>query len=92
MTKKDLINAVQAEYGDLTKKKVGEVLGATFDAIARALKDEGRFAVPGFGVLTVKTRASRTGRNPRSGDSIEIPESKTVGFKLAPDFRNSLNG
>ncbi len=90
MTKKDLINAVQAEYGDLTKKKVGDVLAATFDAIARALKDEGRFAVPSFGVLTVKTRAARTGRNPRTGGTIEIPASKTVSFKMAPDFRNSL--
>lgn len=90
MTKKDLINAVQAEHAELTKKKVGDVLEATFDAIARALKDEGRFAVPGFGVLTVKTRAARPGRNPRTGGSIEIPASKTVNFKMAPDFRNSL--
>lgn len=92
MTKKELINAVQAQYEDLTKKKVGEILTATFDTIAAALKDEGRFAVPDFGVLSVKTRAARPGRNPQSGEKITIPESRTVGFKLAPDFKKSLNG
>lgn len=91
MTKKELINAVQGEYGDLTKKKVGELLQATFSTIASALKDEGRFAMPDFGVLTVKTRAARPGRNPQTGEKIMIPESRTVGFKLAPDFKKSLN-
>lgn len=92
MTKKELINAVQGEFGDLTKKKVGEILSTTFETIATALKDEGRFAVPDFGVLTVKTRAARPGRNPQTGEKITIPESRTVGFKLAPDFKKSING
>lgn len=91
MTKKEAIDAVQATHSDLTKKRVGEIFAATFSAIADTLKSEGRFAVPGFGVLTVKTRAPRTGRNPRTGEQIQIPESKTVGFKLAPDFKKSLN-
>lgn len=91
MTKKELINAVQGEYDDLTKKKVGEILTATFETIASALKDEGRFAVPDFGVLSVKTRAARPGRNPQTGEKIMIPESRTVGFKLAPDFKKSIN-
>ncbi len=91
MTKKDLIADVQAGNADLTKKKVGEVVDALFDTIAGALKSEGRYSHPGFGTFTVKTRAARTGRNPQSGDTIQIPESKIVNFKPAPDAKNALN-
>lgn len=91
MTKKELIAAVQDQFGgDLTKKQVGEITDAVFETIAQAIKEDGRYSHPGFGTFTVKTRAARTGRNPRTGEKIPIPASKTVGFKPAPDFKESL--
>jgi DNA-binding protein HU-beta len=91
MTKKELIAAIQDGAGkDLTKKQVSELAEATFDVIAEALTKEARFAFPGFGTLTVRKRAARTGRNPRTNSPIQIAESKTVAFKPAPELKKSL--
>jgi DNA-binding protein HU-beta len=95
MTKKDLISAVQAEFNSdpnsLTKKQVGAIIEALFDSIGEAIKEEGRYSQSGFGTFTVKTRAARTGRNPQTGDSITIPESKSIGFKPAPELKKAAN-
>lgn len=91
MTKKELIAAIQDGAGkDLTKKQVSELTEATFEVIAEALKKDARFSFPDFGTLTVGKRAARTGRNPRTNAPIEIPESKTVKFKPAPELKKSL--
>lgn len=91
MTKKELIAAIQDGAGkDLTKKQVSEITEATFDVIAEALKKDARFSFPDFGTLTVRKRAARTGRNPRTNQPIQIAESKTVGFKPAPELKKSL--
>lgn len=91
MTKKELIAGIHANLGDaLTKKQVSELVDATFGQIASAINDSGRYSHPGFGTFTVKTRAARTGRNPRTGDSIQIPESRTVSFKPAPELKKAL--
>ncbi len=91
MTKKELIAAIQDGAGkELTKKQVSELAEATFEVVAEALKNDTRFSFPGFGTLTVGRRAARTGRNPRTNDPIEIPESKTVKFKPAPELKKSL--
>lgn len=91
MTKKELISAIQEGAGkDLTKKQVSELAEATFEVIAEALKKDARFSYPDFGTLTVRKRAARTGRNPRTNETIEIAESKTVAFKPAPELKKSL--
>ncbi|MFZ4738136.1 MAG: HU family DNA-binding protein [Bradymonadia bacterium] len=91
MTKKELISAVQESAGqDLTKKQVDAVVDAVFSTIAGAIKDDARYSHPGFGTFTVKSRAARTGRNPRTGKEIKIEASKSIGFKAAPDLKNSL--
>jgi DNA-binding protein HU-beta len=90
MTKKELIAAVQENAGEnLTKKQVDELVDAVFTTIANAIK-EGRYSHPDFGTFTVKSRAARTGRNPRTGKEIKIPASKSVSFKPAPVLKNSL--
>lgn len=92
MTKADLIEAVIERAGvpDLTKKTTGEIIDGVFDAVKEAIGDDGRFSMPGFGTFSVKTRQARSGRNPRTGATIQIPESKTVGFKPAPVFKQAL--
>lgn len=90
MTKAELISAVAAASDGLSKKAVEEIVDGVFDAVAGAIKSNGRFAYPGFGTFTVKARAARTGRNPQTGKSIKIPASKNVGFKAAPALKGKL--
>lgn len=94
MTKAELIEKVHgqaAESGNaLTKKQTGELVDIVFSVLGGAIRQDNRFTYPGFGTFTVKERKAREGRNPRTGDPIQIPASKTVSFKPAPKFKESL--
>lgn len=92
MTKSELVDAVfeAAALPDITKKTTGEIVDAVFEALKDTVVEHGRFSYPGFGTFSVKKRQGRTGRNPRTGDAIEIPESRTVGFKPAPGLKEAL--
>lgn len=90
MTKAECIQAIQKVNKDLSKRATEEVVDTTFSILAKAIKKEGRFAFPGFGVFTVRNRKARKGRNPRTGAIISIKPSKTVGFKPAPSLKKSL--
>jgi len=79
MTKGDLVSAV-AKAAGLNKSTAGEAVDAIFDSLARAIKKDKRFQVPGFGTFTVRSRKARKGRNPQTGDEIAIRASRTVGF------------
>jgi DNA-binding protein HU-beta len=93
MTKSELIAQVveQIEDDKLTKKLTEEVIEATFEVVKAALQEDSRFSFPGFGTFTVKERAERKGRNPRTNEEITIPASRTVTFKPAPRLKTSLN-
>ena len=88
MTKADLIETV-AEKG-MTKKAAAELVDALFVTIGKSIKKEGRFAYPGFGTWTVRSRKARKGRNPQTGAEIKIKASKTVGFKPAKELKSGL--
>lgn len=92
LTKDDLIIAVTKAVKDdsVSKRLAGDIIDATFEAIGKSIKKEKRFAYPGFGTFTVRTRKARKGRNPQTGEEIKIKASKTVGFKPAPALKNSL--
>ncbi len=91
MTKAELIEKLQKSSGkELSKKQLGLLLDDVFDNIARSVKRDKRFSYPGFGTWTVRKRAARVGRNPRTGDQIKIAASKTVTFKPAPNLKNVL--
>jgi DNA-binding protein HU-beta len=90
MTKAELVNEVVKQSGDLSKTSVQAVIDATFSIIAETLKNEAKFAYPGFGTFVVRTRKARVGRNPRTGEQVAIEASKTVGFKPATQLKNSL--
>ena len=89
MTKAELIDAVQSATGE-SKKRTADIVDAVFGAVGSAVSNDGRFSYPGFGTFTVRERKARTGRNPRTGESIKIPASKTVAFKPAPSLKDSL--
>jgi DNA-binding protein HU-beta len=80
MNKTDLINAI-AEAAGLTKADATKALNATTAAIANAVKNDDKVALVGFGTFSVSERPGRTGKNPRTGEVIEIPAKKVVKFK-----------
>jgi len=89
MTKAELINVV-ARATKMSKRGAGGAIDATFDALARAIKKDKRFQVPAFGTFSVKSRKARAGRNPRTGEAINIKASRTVGFKPSPSLKKGL--
>ncbi len=89
MTKAELVAEIAKQAG-ITKKEADAALKAAVAAISKALKNGERVAIPGLGIFTVKQRAARKGRNPRTGEVIEIPARKVVAFKPAKDLRESI--
>lgn len=82
MTKAELISTVQASLGaDATKKCAEKAVAAVLAAIQEGIQKDQKVQLVGFGTFAVKTRAAREGRNPKTDAKMQIPESKTVGFK-----------
>ncbi|MCB0327717.1 MAG: HU family DNA-binding protein [Bdellovibrionales bacterium] len=92
MTKAELIEKVTTtvKHRDLSKAAVNEVADAIFNNLSKGIKKDKRFTYPGFGTWTVRTRKARKGRNPQTGAVINIPASKTVGFRPSPEFKGIL--
>jgi DNA-binding protein HU-beta len=89
MTKADLISLV-AKTAKMSKSGAEGAINVTFAALTRAIKKDKRFQMPAFGTFSVKSRKARTGRNPRTGEVINIKASRTVGFKPAPSLKKGL--
>jgi len=89
MNKTELVAAVAAK-AELSKKDAEAAVKAVVDSIAEALADGDKVALVGFGTFDVKTRAARTGKNPRTGEKIEIPESKVPSFKAGSALKDAV--
>ncbi|GAB2883603.1 HU family DNA-binding protein [Microbulbifer echini] len=90
MNKSELIEAI-AESADIPKAAAGRALDAMVDSITDALKKGDQVALVGFGTFAVKERAARTGRNPRTGDPIEIAAAKIPNFKAGKALKDAVN-
>jgi len=90
MNKTDLIDAV-AQETDLTKKQSEAAINATLDAIVKALADEEKVVLVGFGTFETKKRAARKGRNPSTKEVINIPASKAPVFKAGKGMKDKVN-
>jgi DNA-binding protein HU-beta len=90
MNKAELIDAV-AGSANLSKADAGRALDAMVDAIAGALKKGQQVSVVGFGTFSVKHRAARSGRNPRTGETISIAASNVPGFKAGKALKDAVN-
>ena len=90
MNKSDLIDSIAASTG-LTKADAGRALDATTANIASALQQGQSVSLVGFGTFSVKHRAARTGRNPRTGEQIQIPAKNIASFKPGKSFRELVN-
>jgi len=89
MNKTELINAIAAKSG-LSKKDSEKALGATIDAISGALKGGQKVQLVGFGIFSVKDRAARIGRNPKTKAPINIPATKTPVFKAGKALKDAV--
>ena len=89
MNKVELINAVAAS-AELSKKDAEAAVSATLDAITAALQEGDKVQLVGFGSFEVKKRAERTGRNPKTKETIQIPASKVPVFKAGKALKDSV--
>ena len=89
MNKTELI-AAAAEQAGMTKKDTEKVLNAALDAIAAALAKNDKVQVSGFGIFEVKEREARTGRNPQTGEPMEIAASRTPSFKASKTLKDAI--
>lgn len=90
MTKADLINAL-VEDTSLPKKDCDAFLNSFTAQITNSLKAGNDVILIGFGSFTVKDRPARTGRNPRTGDAIQITACKVAGFKAGKPLKEAIN-
>lgn len=91
MNKAELIEAVQGSLGkDATKRAAEDAVAAVLGAIANGVRSQGKVQLIGFGTFEVKNRAARMGRNPKTGEPMQIQASKSVGFKPSSTLKSSL--
>ena len=90
MTRAELIVQV-AERAKLDRKTAEKAVSATFEAIKEALIEGDKVQVLGFGTFEVRERAARKGRNPRTGEEIEIKSSKLPSFKSGKSLKEACN-
>ncbi|ABE59394.1 MULTISPECIES: nucleoid-associated protein HU-beta [Chromohalobacter] len=90
MNKSELIEAIAAS-ADIPKAAAGRALDAMVDTVTDSLKKGDSVALVGFGTFSVKERAARTGRNPQTGQTIEISAAKVPTFKAGKALKDSVN-
>ena len=90
MNKSELIEAVAAS-ADIPKAAAGRAVDAVVEAVTGALKNGDQVALVGFGTFSVKERAARTGRNPQTGQPIQIAASKIPSFKAGKALKDAVN-
>ena len=90
MNKGDLIEVVADDAG-LSKADATRAVDALIGAVTKALKSGNDVSLVGFGTFAVKNRAARQGRNPRTGETIQIAASKVTGFKAGKALKDAVN-
>ncbi|WP_227763994.1 HU family DNA-binding protein [Zhaonella formicivorans] len=90
MNKTDLVSSV-AEKAEFTKKDAEKAVNAIFASIEEALAKGDKVQLVGFGTFEVRERASRTGRNPKTGEEISIPATKVPAFKPGKALKDAVS-
>ncbi|MEM7620703.1 MAG: integration host factor subunit beta [Pseudomonadota bacterium] len=91
MIKSELIHKITLANPHLYQRDVERIVNVIFDEIITALASGDRVELRGFGAFTVKHRASRVGRNPRTGEQVSVPEKFVPFFKSGKEMRERLN-
>lgn len=90
VNKTQLVESI-AENADISKASAGRALDAFIEAVGTTLQSGDQVALVGFGTFSVRTRAARTGRNPKTGEEIQIAEAKVPGFKAGKALKDACN-
>ncbi len=90
MTKKELADVIHRKIG-LSKREAAEIVEFFFETVKEKLKNGEGIKIPNFGSFRVQRRKSRKGRNPATGDTIQLVERKAIVFKSSKSLRNTLN-
>jgi len=91
MTKADLIESVYLKTG-FSKKESAEIVETVFDLIKDTLEKGEKIKIAGFGNFVVKDKSTRRGRNPQTGEEIEISSRRILTFKPSQVLKSSING
>lgn len=92
MNKNELIDYIAAKKGDLPKTAIAEILDLAFEGIETELKNGGEVRFVGFGTFKVSRREASTGRNPRTGEAIQIDAANRVKFTPGKELKEAVNG
>ena len=90
MTKADLVEKVTAA-GDLTRRDGEVIVDTLFDAVISALKDGDKIEIRGFGSFRTRQRKPRIGRNPKTGEKVDVPAKRVPFFKPSKELRDTVN-
>ena len=91
MTKSDLIERVAARVPHISKKDTETVVNTIFDSMTEALRRSDRIEIRGFGSFQVKVREAREGRNPKTGEEVNIPAKRTPFFKVGKELKERID-
>ncbi len=92
MIKSELIQKLAEDNPHLYQRDVERIVATVFDEITMALVRGERVELRGFGAFSVKEREARIGRNPRTGESVPVPEKRVPFFKTGKELRERMNG
>jgi len=92
MTKTDLIEKVSEKTAWLTKKQTEIVVNMLFDSIKEALAMGDKIEIRGFGSFRIRTRRNREGRNPKTGETVIVPEKRVPFFKAGKELKELVDG
>jgi DNA-binding protein HU-beta len=91
VNKSQLVDAVAQKTGQ-SASAAGESVAAVLEAITEALVAKDKVTIPGFGTFETRDRAARTGRNPQTGEAIEVAASTVPAFKAGSDLKKKVSG
>jgi integration host factor subunit beta len=91
MIRSELVQKLCQDFPDLTQREVESVVSAVFDSITDQLAQGGRVELRGFGALSTRKRDARLGRNPRTGESVQVDAKRVPYFKPGKEMRERLN-
>jgi integration host factor beta subunit len=91
MTKSDLIDTVAERLPHLTRKDAAIIINTIFDGMTDALANGERIEIRGFGSFRVNQRGEREGRNPRTGETVQIPAKRLPSFKTGRELHERIN-
>lgn len=90
MTKSELIENISAQNTNLTKKQVEFIVNGVFSSIKDALRNDDKVEIRGFGSFKIREKNSKTGRNPKTGDKVDVPSKKVPYFKPGKEIKELL--